>query len=68
MRDVYCYFDNDIKVHAPYDAATLMRKLGQASPIGSKEQPIWPPGWEAPQPRRRAEGFRSSARKERDPA
>lgn len=27
-RDVYCYFDNDAKVHAPFDAAALMDKLG----------------------------------------
>jgi uncharacterized protein YecE (DUF72 family) len=27
-RDVYCYFDNDAKVHAPFDAKSLMRKLG----------------------------------------
>jgi uncharacterized protein YecE (DUF72 family) len=27
-RDVYCYFDNDIKVHAPFDARTLIDKLG----------------------------------------
>jgi uncharacterized protein YecE (DUF72 family) len=26
--DVYCYFDNDIKVHAPYDAQRLMEALG----------------------------------------
>jgi uncharacterized protein YecE (DUF72 family) len=26
-RDVYCYFDNDMKVHAPFDAKSLMRKL-----------------------------------------
>jgi uncharacterized protein YecE (DUF72 family) len=26
-RDVYCYFDNDAKVHAPFDARTLMSKL-----------------------------------------
>jgi uncharacterized protein YecE (DUF72 family) len=25
---VYCYFDNDIKVHAPYDAQRLMKALG----------------------------------------
>jgi len=24
QRDVYCYFDNDIKVHAPYDAQRLI--------------------------------------------
>ncbi len=27
-RDVYCYFDNDAKVHAPFDAQALMSKLG----------------------------------------
>lgn len=26
-RDVYCYFDNDIKVHAPYDARRLIAAL-----------------------------------------
>jgi len=26
-RDVYVYFDNDIKVHAPFDAAGLARRL-----------------------------------------
>ena len=26
-RDIYCYFDNDVKVRAPLDAHTLMRKL-----------------------------------------
>ena len=26
--DVYCYFDNDAKVKAPFDAMTLMGKLG----------------------------------------
>jgi uncharacterized protein YecE (DUF72 family) len=29
-RDVYCYFDNDAKVHAPFDALALMRKLATA--------------------------------------
>ncbi|HET7132414.1 MAG TPA: DUF72 domain-containing protein, partial [Gammaproteobacteria bacterium] len=28
QRDVYVYFDNDIKVHAPYDAQRLAGKLG----------------------------------------
>ena len=33
-RDVYCYFDNDAKVKAPFDAMRLMRKLGlAASPV-----------------------------------
>ncbi|MDD2058163.1 DUF72 domain-containing protein [Pseudomonas sp. GD03860] len=26
-RDVYCYFDNDIKVHAPFDARRLLAML-----------------------------------------
>jgi uncharacterized protein YecE (DUF72 family) len=30
LRDVFCYFDNtDVKLRAPVDAQTLMRKLGQ---------------------------------------
>ncbi len=56
-RDVYVYFDNDVKVHAPYDAATLARKLGLPTPLGEKGAPVWPPGWKAPTPRLRAEGF-----------
>jgi uncharacterized protein YecE (DUF72 family) len=27
-RDVFCYFDNDVKVRAPFDADRLMSKLG----------------------------------------
>jgi uncharacterized protein YecE (DUF72 family) len=27
-RDVFCYFDNDIKVRAPFDADRLMQKVG----------------------------------------
>ena len=30
--DVYVYFDNDVKVRAPYDAQALMRKLGLGWP------------------------------------
>jgi len=28
FRDVYCYFDNDAKVKAPFDAQSLIAKLG----------------------------------------
>ena len=28
-RDVYCYFDNDIKVHAPYDARRLIEAVAE---------------------------------------
>ena len=31
--DVYCYFDNDVKVHAPFDAHALMRRLGAEVPL-----------------------------------
>jgi uncharacterized protein YecE (DUF72 family) len=27
-RDVYVYFDNDVKVHAPYDAIALAERVG----------------------------------------
>jgi uncharacterized protein YecE (DUF72 family) len=29
-RDLFCYFDNDVKVHAPFDARRLIEKLGLA--------------------------------------
>ncbi len=36
-RDVYCYFDNtDVKLRAPVDAQTLMRKLGLKAPSPPK--------------------------------
>jgi uncharacterized protein YecE (DUF72 family) len=38
-RDVYCYFDNDVKVRAPFDADRLMRKLGIARADASFEFP-----------------------------
>lgn len=56
-RDIYAYFDNDVKVHAPYDAATLLRKLGIDTPLGEQGQPAWPPGWAAPALRTGSEAF-----------
>ena len=41
-RDVYCYFDNDIKVHAPYDARSLMAKLGLSYTPGDEREPDRP--------------------------
>jgi uncharacterized protein YecE (DUF72 family) len=61
-RDVFVYFDNDVKVHAPYDAATLARKLGQNSGLGEHGHPVWPPGWKAPQLRTSSEGFTQAER------
>jgi uncharacterized protein YecE (DUF72 family) len=29
-RDVYVYFDNDIKVRAPYDAQSLIARVSRA--------------------------------------
>lgn len=43
-RDVFCYFDNDIKVHAPYDAARLAARLGVANGLGPDGQFVLPPG------------------------
>ena len=34
-RDIYCYFDNDIKVRAPFDARALLRKLGLGEGLAS---------------------------------
>ena len=54
-RDVYCYFDNDVKVHAPYDAAHLAARLGLPGGLSADGRFEPPPGL-AP-PRRRAPGF-----------
>jgi len=35
-RDVYVYFDNDVKVKAPFDALNLMRKLRLEWSVGEK--------------------------------
>lgn len=32
-RDVYVYFDNDVKVRAPFDALNLAARFGQAAPV-----------------------------------
>jgi uncharacterized protein YecE (DUF72 family) len=42
-RDVFCYFDNDIKVRAPFDARRLIEKLGldpegKLTPLGPAPQ------------------------------
>jgi uncharacterized protein YecE (DUF72 family) len=42
-RDVYCYFDNDMKVHAPFDAKHLMEKLGLATTAASAPHSRIPP-------------------------
>jgi uncharacterized protein YecE (DUF72 family) len=52
-RDVYVYFDNDAKVHAPFDSAGLARRVGirqeplkptaDLSEIDAKLRETWPP-------------------------
>ena len=51
-RDVYCYFDNDVKVRAPIDAHNLMRKLGlpvtlNAAVIGESYESFQPESLDA---------------------
>ncbi|MCW5660622.1 MAG: DUF72 domain-containing protein [Burkholderiaceae bacterium] len=43
-RDVYCYFDNDVKVHAPYDAARLAARLGVPTGLQADGRFTPPPG------------------------
>ena len=38
-RDVYCYFDNDAKVHAPFDAQNLALKLGLTREVTARSTP-----------------------------
>jgi hypothetical protein len=56
-RDVYVYFDNDVKVRAPFDALNLMRQLGlDWQPASTmRDEPL----------RRHAAGVRSASRETR---
>jgi uncharacterized protein YecE (DUF72 family) len=54
-RDVYCYFDNDVKLHAPYDAAALAARLGVPTGMGTDRRFAVPPG--LGEPRRRSPPF-----------
>ncbi|TWI69542.1 uncharacterized protein YecE (DUF72 family) [Pseudoduganella lurida] len=38
-RDVFCYFDNDIKVHAPFDARRLLARLGADRDLPALDDP-----------------------------
>lgn len=63
-RDVYCYFDNDVKVRAPYDARALATQLGLAEGLPSLEHFTPPPSWaEGLGPRARARMPGSMGRK-----
>jgi uncharacterized protein YecE (DUF72 family) len=39
-RDVFCYFDNDIKVKAPFDARRLMDRLGLGEQLTRPGEPL----------------------------
>ena len=43
-RDVYAYFDNDVKVRAPYDAMSLAAKLGVELPAATTLTSVMPQG------------------------
>lgn len=58
-RDVYCYFDNDVKVHAPYDAAKLAARLGLATGLSATQEFTAPA--DLPPPRLRGPAFRRPA-------
>jgi uncharacterized protein YecE (DUF72 family) len=47
-RDVYVYFDNDVKVRAPFDALNLMRKLRLEWALGETPLPVHKPGARIP--------------------
>jgi uncharacterized protein YecE (DUF72 family) len=38
-RDVFVYFDNDVKVHAPFDAISLAERLGYTSAVATQPAP-----------------------------
>lgn len=50
-RDVFCYFDNDVKVHAPFDAAQLAARLGVATGMATRQNFVPPPALAGPRAR-----------------
>ncbi len=60
-RDVFCYFDNDVKVHAPYDAAALAARLDVATGMADAQRPAVAPE-SLPGPRRAGPAFGSARR------
>jgi uncharacterized protein YecE (DUF72 family) len=61
-RDVYCYFDNDMKVHAPFDARKLIQKVealhgdpDRAARLPARVERRHAPGNRAPAAERRAQ-------------
>jgi uncharacterized protein YecE (DUF72 family) len=42
-RDIYVYFDNDVKVRAPFDAMSLATKLGASPTLSDSRAPLGAP-------------------------
>jgi uncharacterized protein YecE (DUF72 family) len=61
-RDVFVYFDNDVKVRAPFDAMSLARRLG-ACPATSQPMEAPEGGAVNELPRERWPGFQKQRRK-----
>ncbi len=40
-KDVYCYFDNDLKVRAPFDARDLLERLKLAGGLETVPGEVW---------------------------
>lgn len=57
-RDIYCYFDNDMKVRAPTDAAALAQRLGLPSPLLDTDTALLLP----PEPAQRTRISRTAGR------
>jgi uncharacterized protein YecE (DUF72 family) len=69
-RDVFVYFDNDVKTHAPFDAMTLAHqlRLGPApGPMPSKKPAVKPPAartrWPGYGPRNRPSTAKPASKK-----
>jgi len=58
-RDVYCYFDNDAKVHAPFDAQNLAMKLRLREEVTARRVPAKP----KPEPSRSLQMFGRSEKR-----
>jgi uncharacterized protein YecE (DUF72 family) len=61
-RDVFCYFDNDMKVHAPFDAKKLIQKVealdghpGREAGLPARPERRVAPGYRAPAAERRSQ-------------
>ncbi len=67
-REVFCYFDNDVKVHAPYDAAALAARLGVPTGMQADASFAPPPGLPPARRRMPAAGISAAGRRGSRPA